>query len=593
MGDIAASTGSQPENANVVRAVLIPTNRHFPMQGCHGTVTLMHLSLSLFGPFQASLGGQDLKIGSRRSQAMLAMLALAPKSAVARDKIAATLWPDRAEDQARASLRQELSNLRRALGAGADLISADATYIRIECDAVSTDFGMPENGDFLEGLDLRSEPFDDWRRAEASRLSQPAYERAVTDHQDTTANDIFENPPVLVMGFAPASSELQDASFATGLVIDLRTSLSLWRWFPVIAPEAIGWKTDRDGDLREIAQSVGASYAISGAIRRSGARIRVSASLTETDRGHLIWTETFDGEMSDVFEMQEAIGRAVVARVTPEIGRAESARIIRQRPTNMAAWQLVAQTDELERTGGEGYGSPESNRAQVPLLEEAIRLEPTYARAWARLGRFYFRSALQGWTKDRDAGFEKALDNCERAVTFDPTEWEAQALLALTMIFGTHAFGPGRFHALEAVRLNPSAPIARHACGCALEWTGEPEEALHHLRAIFDLNPNYPNRAAALGDVTTCELFTGRMDAAVDAARQLRDIAPNYIRGLQRVVVTLGHAGKTEEAAETLVRVMTLQPDFDEAYVRQTYPYARPEHTETILEGLRRAGWNG
>jgi len=563
------------------------------MPGCHGTLATMRLSLSLFGPFQATFGEQELKIGSRRSQALLAMLLLAPKSAIARDKIAATLWPDRAEDQARASLRQELSSLRRTLGAASDLISADATYIRIDCDGVSTDFGSVENGDFLEGLDLRSEPFDDWRRGEASRLSDLRPAHAGSDHQDTTANAIFENPPILVMGFTPASSELSDASFATGLVIDLRTSLSLWRWFPVIAPEAIGWKTDRDGDLREIAQSVGAAYAISGAIQRSGDRIRVSASLTETDRGHLIWTETFDGEMSDVFEMQEAIGQAVVARVTPEIGRAESARIIRQRPANMAAWQLVAQTDELDRTGGEGYGSLQSNQAQVPLLEEALRLEPSYARAWARLGRYYFRSALQGWTKDRDGGFEKALDHCRRAVAFDPTEWEAQALLALTMIFGTHAFGPGRFHAQEAVRLNPSAPIARHACGCALEWIGEPEEALRHLRVIFDLNPNYPNRAAALGDITTCELFLGRMAPAVDAARQLRDIAPDYIRGLQRVVVTLGHAGHTDEAAETLARVLTLQPDFDEAYVRQTYPYARSEHTDMILAGLRHAGWTG
>lgn len=518
------------------------------------------------------------------------MLALAPRSALARDRAAATLWPDRAEDQARASLRQELSALRRALGRARDMISADATYIRIDRDGLAPDFGAPENGDFLEGLDLRSEPFDDWRRGEAARLSCAG---AALANPDMTETDIFENPPVLVMGFSPASSDLSDTSFATGLVIDLRSSLSLWRWFPVIAPEAIGWKTDRDGDLREIAQSVGAAYAISGAIRRAGTRVRVSASLTETTRGHLIWSETFDGEMSDVFEMQEAIGRAVVARVTPEIGRAESARIIRQRPANMAAWQLVAQTDELDRTGGEGYGTPESNRAQVPLLEEALRLEPGYARAWARLGRFHFRSALQGWIPDRDAGFGRALDHCRRAVAADPDEWEGQALLALTLIFGTHAFGPGRFHAEEAVRLNPSAPIARHACGCALEWIGEPEEALRHLRVLFDLNPNYPNRAAALGDITTCELFVGRIAPAVEAARQLRDIAPDYNRGLQRVAVTLGHAGEIAEAAETLARVLELQPDFDEAYLRQTYPYARPAHTEVILEGLRLAGWQG
>jgi len=209
------------------------------------------------------------------------------------------------------------------------------------------------------------------------------------------------------------------------------------------------------------------------------------------------------------------------------------------------------------------------------------------------LGRFYFRSAMLGWAEDRDASMETALEYCEHAASLDPTEWEGQAYHALTLIFGKHSFGPARFHAQEAVRLNPSAPSARHACGCALEWLGEVDEALQHLRLVFELNPNHANRAAVLGDITTCELFAGNIDGAVEAARQLRDLAPGYGRGLQRVVVTLGHANRFEEAAETLARVMKLQPDFDEAYVRQTYPYSRPEHVEMIVEGLRLAGWQG
>lgn len=552
----------------------------------------MRLTISLFGPFEALLQDQPLPITSRRSQAMLAMLALAPKSAVTRDRMAATLWPDRDEDQARASLRQELSALRRVLGDGAEIVSADASCIRIDSDRLNPDFGDASTGEFLEGLDLRSEPFDDWRRDEAARIrSEPPQGEAAPD--DNVAKTIFEQPSVLVMGFMPASASDDDVSFSTGLVVDLRTSLSLWRWFPVIGPEAIGWKTERDGDLREIAAAVGAAYAIGGTIRRAGERVRVTASLSETATGHLLWSETFDGQMTDIFEMQEAIGRAVVARVAPEIGRAETTRILRQRPASISAWQLVAQTDELERTGGEGYGTHASNLAQVPLLEEAIRLEPDYARAWGRLGRYYFRGALQGWIDERDAAFEKALDLCRRAVGCDPTEWEAQAYLALTMIFGTQDYGPARFHAFEAARLNPSAPLARHACGCLLEWTGEPEVALVQLGALFDLNPNYQNRAAVLGDVTTCQLFLGQIDAAVETSRQLRDIAPEYSRGLQRVVVTLGHANHTDEAGQVLKKVLELQPDLDEDYLRSTYPYAKPEHAEMIIEGFRRAGWNG
>jgi TolB-like protein/cytochrome c-type biogenesis protein CcmH/NrfG len=552
----------------------------------------MGLTLSLFGPFEARLDGKVLPVTSRRSQAMLAMLARAPKHAVTRDRMAATLWTDRNEDQARASLRQELSSLRRTLGEASDILTADATCIRIDAARLDPETGSSDMGDFLEGLDLRSEPFDDWRREESARSPQPENAPAQCGDENV-ATQIFEQPSVLIMGFVPASAAEEDASFATGLVVDLRTSISLWRWFPVIGPEAIGWKTERDGDLRDIATSVGAAYAIGGTIRRAGARVRVTASLTETGTGHLLWSETFDGEMTDIFEMQEAIGRAVVARVAPEIGHAEATRILRQRPANMTAWQLVAQTDELERTGGEGYGTHASNLAQVPLLEEAIRLEPDYARAWGRLGRYYFRGALQGWIEDREAAFEKALELCRRAVECDPTEWEAQAYLALTMIFGTQAYGPARFHAFEAVRLNPSAPLARHACGCLLEWIGEPETALEHLHALFDLNPNHTNRAAVLGDITTCQMFVGQMDKAVETARQIRDIAPDYARGLQRVVVTLGMAGMTEEAGEVLARVLELQPDFDESYLRSTYPYAKAEHADMIVEGFRRAGWNG
>jgi TolB-like protein len=269
-----------------------------------------------------------------------------------------------------------LSSLRRALGNGAEIVTADATSVRIDAATLSLDRGRQEDGEFLEGLDLRSEPFDDWRREQTARLSEAWGSRP--DHGRRTSSP---TPPCSFSASARPLTGADDIAFATGLVIDLRTSLSSWRLLPVIGPEAIGWKTDRDGDMLEMARSVGASYVIGGAIRRAGDRIRVSASLTDSDTGHLIWAETFDGKMADIFEMQEAISRAVVARVTPEIGRAEAARIQRRRPRNMTAWHLLAQTDELERTGGEGYGTPESNRAQVPLLEEAIRIEPDFARA--------------------------------------------------------------------------------------------------------------------------------------------------------------------------------------------------------------------
>ena len=237
--------------------------------------------------------------------------------------------------------------------------------------------------------------------------------------------------------------------------------------------------------------------------------------------------------MSDVFAMQEAIGHKVVARIYPEIGRAEAARIVRQKPCDMATWQLMAQFDEIERTGGEGYGTPESNHSQLILLEEAIARDPAYARAWARLGRYWFRSAIQGWLSDREEGLEKALEFTQKSVSLDPHDWEGHSYRALTLIFGSQSFVPGKYHAEEAVRLNPSAPLARHALGCALEWIGSIDEAIRQKEILFNLNPRYPARAAVMGEMSTCLLFQGRFEEAADTARQLLDLAPDYLRGRQ------------------------------------------------------------
>ena len=93
-----------------------------------------------------------------------------------------------------------------------------------------------------------------------------------------------------------------------------------------------------------------------------------------------------------------------------------------------------------------------------------------------------------------------------------------------------------------------------------------------------------------MGEMSTCLLFQGRFEEAADTARQLLDLAPDYLRGLQRIAVVLSKSGAIDEATEVLNRVTELQPDFSETYVRDTYPYAKTEHLQTLLEGFRLAG---
>lgn len=249
----------------------------------------------------------------------------------------------------------------------------------------------------------------------------------------------------------------------------------------------------------------------------------------------------------------------------------------------------MAQADEVDRKGGEGYGTRESNLEQVRLMQDALEQDPDFAPALTRLARFHFRAGLLGWLDDTAASLEKSLSFSTRALTIDPDNWEAHAYCGLVYIFGLHDYSAGKFHGAEAVRLNPSAPVARHAAGCGLEWIGQPKEALEHLSLIFRLNPNFKGRAAVLGDITTCEMFLGNRESSVNAAERLLAIAPDYTRGLQRCVATFGYFDEPDFAARALEKLLNIQPEFNEDYVLATYPYARSKDLDMLLSGFRQA----
>ncbi|MDK3018372.1 tetratricopeptide repeat protein [Pseudodonghicola flavimaris] len=561
------------------------------------------LILTLAGVFSArDRQGNELSGLSRRGQALLAFLSQQPRMRAERARLADLLWSDRPEEQARASLRQELSVLRKILPE--DLLQANRQLVWLDPLRVAIDASV--TGVFLDGFDLASEGFEDWLRQERAAPTvadvpegmalPPAPDRGgragapSREAPKTPAMAIFDRPSVLVVGFDCPGGDGCDSSLALGLAQEVRLNLSYWRWFPVIGPEALGYKTAGEIDVRETASALGAVYALTGAVRTSGDQVRVNVTLTATEDGKSIWSRHFDGSLENVFDFEEEVSRAIVAQIEPEISRANSQRLSQARPTDLSAWQLLLQAGDSQRRGGEGYGSREANEEQKALLRRALEKEPGLARAWAWLSKCYWHETIMGWAKDREAALSTSLNASQTALEINPTNWEARGYRATALLFGRKEFVESEFHAREAVRLNPSDATARHILGCVLENVGKVEEALEHLEAVFRLNPNHPNSAGVLGDITTCHMLLGETAEAVAAAVRLIALAPNYSRGLQRAIAALSHAGEMDRARKALDRLERIQPDFSEDYVRSTYPFEDPETLEVFVSHLRHAG---
>lgn len=401
---------------------------------------------------------------------------------------------------------------------------------------------------------------------------------------------IFERPSVLVVGFECLGNDNRDSALALGLAQEVRLNLSHWRSFPVIGPEALGYKVASEIDVREKSRELGAAFALTGAVRSIGDKVRVNVTLFSTEDGNSIWSRHFDGSLENLFDFEEEVSRAIVAQIEPEISRANSQRLSQTRPVDLSAWQLLLKAGEAERHGGEGYGTPDANETQKAFLREALKKEPGLARAWAWLAKCHWRETIMGWAEDREAALSASLNASQTALEINPTSWEARSYRAIALVFGRKEFVESEFHAREAVRLNPSDATARHGLGCVLENVGKTREALEHLEAVFRLNPNHPNSAGVLGDIVTCHMLLGDHDLAVDAALRLMALAPNYSRGIQRAIAALADAGEMDRAREATARLKALQPDFSEDYVRTTYPFQNPDTLETFVARLRQAG---
>jgi len=243
------------------------------------------LTLHLNGPFRATLNTGGLpETLSRRAQAMLAYLATQPGMRAERGLLADLLWADRAEEQARASLRQELAVLRKALPEG--VMEANRQMVWLDPARVTAD--RNGQGDFLQGFDLQSEPFEDWLRQErgAERPANPP----------APQNPPRARPAIAVLPFAEMGVAADDM-FADGVVEEITGALSRVHEFDVIARQSAFALQGEALDVPQAAARLGAQYVVEGSVRRAGDRVRIAVQLVNGKDGHTLWSERFDDRL--------------------------------------------------------------------------------------------------------------------------------------------------------------------------------------------------------------------------------------------------------------------------------------------------------
>jgi adenylate cyclase len=204
-------------------------------------------------------------------------------------------------------------------------------------------------------------------------------------------------PSIAVLPFDNMSADREQEYFCDGIVEDIITGLSRIRWVFVICRNSSFVYKGRAQNIKQIGRELGVRYALEGSVRKAADRLRISAQLIEADNGTHLWAERYDRPLDDIFAVQDEITMCVVGAIEPSLRKAEIDRVRRQRPSNLNAYDLVLRSLPFV------YAlMPKHAENAIPLLRDALKLEPDYGLAHALLSWCFHVRFNRGGAREAD-----------------------------------------------------------------------------------------------------------------------------------------------------------------------------------------------
>src|SRR5215469_3347836 len=297
---------------------------------------------------------------------------------------------------------------------------------------------------------------------------------------------------VAVLPFHNQNADPEQEYFCDGITDDIIHALSRIPGLNVIGHASVFAFKGVAQDARDFGAKLGAGTVVDGTVRKSGDRLKVFTEMLDATTGEVLWAQTYERTLNDVFAVEAEIAEAVARVLQMTLAPLTSRRLIRSAP-NMDAYLLYLRGRHAwNRMSADGY------RTAAEILERVTSLYPSYAAAYAGLANSYTRLALYGYARPREMS-PKALKAAQQALRLDPTLPNAYTSLAAATAFNEWRWEEGTQYARTATELGPSSSLGQHVYAVCLLALGETEEAQDHLELAVDLDPLSVRAHRALG----------------------------------------------------------------------------------------------
>ena len=391
-------------------------------------------------------------------------------------------------------------------------------------------------------------------------------------------------PAIAVLPFRTDGDNPDDAYFGDGMVDNIIVTLASIRGLLVISrTSALSYRTEPI-DLQKIGQDLGVRYVLSGSVRRDERQLRITSELADVQMNSVIWADRYDGELRDLFDLQERIATRIVWSVAPHVHEAELKRALRKRPENMNAYDLLMQAIDLIYR----MNFVDFSRARG-LLGQAIAADDRFSAAYAYASLWHIHNVIQGWTNDQEADRIEAAGLAAAAVARDPADGFALAICGHAKGVLFRDYDAAREFFDRALAAAPGNAMAWTLSSGAYSYVGDGRSAVERAERGLRLSPVDKQLFFYLSFLTIAHYINGTHDEAVIWGRKSVNLNPRHCGSLRVLTATLVALERIDEARYVAQCLLEAQPRFRLSDYAQWCPLNDRLAPEFISK-LRQAG---
>lgn len=362
---------------------------------------------------------------------------------------------------------------------------------------------------------------------------------------DLKSEKVESTKTIAVLPFVNMSSEPDNEYFSDGITEEILNALVKVEGLQVTSRTSSFAFKGKNLEAKEIAKRLNVNTILEGSVRKAGKRVRITAQLINTASDYHIWSETYDRDLEDIFEVQDEIAKKISNTLREKLtAQQKDEQLVTSKTNNIDIYNLY-----LKGKHHLFKWAPDETKKGLEILNEVIRQEENFAPAHSLIAFCYVLLGAMGHMKTGIA-YNKAMHHAQRAIELDSTLADAYASLGLVKIFLNWDL-EGSFKAFrKALQLQPGDAGVNHAYIVYLTAAGKSDEAVETARYALKLDPLSLPINLSLGE-------------------------------------TLMNAGKYKEAIEQLDKTIELDPDFRAAIEAKAWALLLTGEKEKALEAFR------